>query len=62
MLFFLRKEVVFMDKNKKLFAEVAKNMAEKALIRDANRTTYAAIYQPKTPAGLERFKKTDKHD
>lgn len=62
MLFFIRKEVVFMAKNKKLFAKVAKNMAEKALTRDANSTTCAAIYQPKAPVGLERFKKTDKHD
>lgn len=44
-------------KNKKtLLAKVARNVAEKALSRDANQTTCFAIYQPKAPANLKRFK------
>ncbi len=45
-----------MKETKKLIASLAKNAAEKALRADANKTTCFAIYQPKAPAGLERFK------
>ena len=38
------------------FANVAKKVAEKALRRDANRTTCLAFYQPKAPTELKRFK------
>lgn len=51
-----------MTKSKKIIAKVAKFAAEKSLSRDANSTTCAAIYQPKAPLGLDRFKKTEKHD
>ncbi|MDD5796498.1 MAG: cyclic lactone autoinducer peptide [Oscillospiraceae bacterium] len=47
---------------KSIVANVAKTVAEKALTRDANSTTCIAIFQPKAPVGLDRFKKTDKHD
>ncbi len=42
---------------KELIAKLAKSMAEKALNRDANSTTCLAFYQPKTPVGLNQFKK-----
>lgn len=45
-------------KNGKIFAaKIAKQAAEKALRRDANQTTCNIIFQPKAPAGLDRFKK-----
>lgn len=45
-------------KDGKIFvAKIAKTVAEIALKRDANSTTCNAIYQPKVPAGLNRFKK-----
>lgn len=37
---------------------LVKLSAEKALRRDANRTTCLTFYQPKAPAGLDRFKKS----
>lgn len=46
-----------MKTQKKLIAKLVKGMAENALKRDANQTTCAILYQPKVPAGLERFKK-----
>lgn len=49
-----------MFKQKKVTAKIVKKVAEKALERDANSTTCAAIYQPKVPADLERFKKISK--
>lgn len=49
-----------MKKSKKVAAEFAKRIAEKALKRDANSTSCAAIYQPKAPAALENFKKISK--
>lgn len=49
-----------MTNSKKATAKFAKKIAEKALKRDANSTTCAAIYQPKAPANLERFKKISK--
>ena len=45
-----------MESKKALIAEVAKKAAEKALRKDANRTTCLTFYQPKAPADLKRFK------
>lgn len=45
-----------MKNGKKLFAKVARKVAEKALRRDANTTTCVGFYQPKAPAELKRFK------
>lgn len=45
-----------MEKIKKLAAKAAKAAAENALKRNANSTTCWAIYQPKVPAALDRFK------
>lgn len=47
-----------MKSGKKLFANLAKKMAERELYKDANRTTCGCIYQPKAPAELKRFKKS----
>ncbi len=47
---------------KSMLADFAKKAAEKALKRDAGSTTCIAVYQPKAPQGLERFKKADKND
>lgn len=46
-----------MRNEKKTVVTLAKFVAEKALCRDANRTTCSHIYQPKAPSGLNRFKK-----
>lgn len=46
-----------MKNKKKIIVSLAKVVAEKALRRDANRTTCNHIYQPKAPSGLNRFKK-----
>ena len=46
-----------MKNAKEMVAVLAKQAAEKALRRDANRTTCNYIYQPKIPNGLSRFKK-----
>ncbi len=46
-----------MKHTKEMIATLAKNAAEKALRRDANRTSCNCIYQPKVPAGLDRFRK-----
>jgi cyclic lactone autoinducer peptide len=45
-----------MESKKALIAKAAKKAAEKALRKDANRTTCLAFYQPKAPADLKRFK------
>ena len=45
-----------MEKRKNVVLKVVKKSAEKALRRNANSTTCIGIFQPKTPAGLERFK------
>ena len=45
---------------KKTTAKVVKIVAEKTLRRDANSTTCTAIYQPKAPASLSKFKKANK--
>lgn len=49
-----------MAKMKDSLLNAVKAAAEKSLKRDANSTTCYSIYQPKAPAGLERFKKTEK--
>lgn len=46
-----------MKHTKAMIATLAKNAAEKALRRDANRTSCNYIYQPKAPAELSRFRK-----
>ncbi len=51
-----------MFKTQKVIAGVVKKVAEVALTRDANSTTCTAIYQPKVPAKLDNFKKTNKND
>lgn len=45
-----------MKKTKMIVAKAAKIVAEVSLKRDANRTTCGAIYQPKVPVNLNRFK------
>jgi len=45
---------------KKLAAKVAKAAAETALKRDANNATCFAIFQPKAPENLNRFKNHQK--
>lgn len=52
-----RKEGNSMKKALKSFAKVAKKSAVSALKRDANTTTCTAIYQPKAPVALSKFKK-----
>lgn len=37
-----------------------KKMVKKALVADANRASCAIVYQPKAPAKLDTFKKTNK--
>lgn len=45
--------------NKKSVVEKTfKRVVEKTLVRDANRTSCAVVYQPKAPAKLDTFKKT----
>jgi len=41
-------------------AQTAKAAAENALKRDANNATCVAIFQPKVPANLNRFKNKQK--
>jgi len=53
-------EVKGLKKIKMFAARAAKAAAESALKRDANNTTCFAIYQPKAPAALGRFKKEQK--
>lgn len=45
------------ENREKVVTRLAKASAEKALRRDANRTTCAWLYQPKAPVGLDRFRK-----
>lgn len=52
-----KKEVKNMQNLKSFVAKIAKNTAENALKRDANSTTCTAVYQPKAPASLDKFKK-----
>lgn len=46
-----------MDKLKKTISKAVKSTAENALKRDANSTTCFAVYQPKAPVALNKFKK-----
>ncbi|MEE0007037.1 MAG: cyclic lactone autoinducer peptide [Eubacterium sp.] len=46
-----------MNKIKKALLSTSKNLAISSLKRDANSTTCTAIYQPKAPASLDKFKK-----
>lgn len=52
-----KKEGNSMKKALNSFAKIAKKSAVNALKRDANTTTCSAIYQPKAPAALSKFKK-----
>ncbi len=45
-----------MKNTQKIAAKAAKAVAERALRREANATTCFALYQPKAPANLSRFK------
>lgn len=54
---FLTEEVKTMKNGKIIAAKIAKSVAEKALVRDANQTTCTIFFQPKMPAGLKQFKK-----
>lgn len=56
MVFWRRTEVNSVEREKTLAAQVAKKAAEKALWKEANRTTCLAFYQPKVPTDLKRFK------
>ena len=49
-----------MNKGKMLAAKFAKVTAEHALKREANSTTCIAIYQPRVPANLNKFKSSKK--
>ena len=62
MICFNQKKVCDYDQIQKIIAEVAKFVAKKSLSREANSTTFTAIYKPKVPRGLDCFKKTTKHD
>lgn len=42
---------------KSALTKMVRNTAEIVLKRDANSTTCAAVYQPKAPASLDKFKK-----
>ena len=45
-----------MEREKTLAAQIARKAAEKALWKNANRTTCPGFYQPKAPTDLKRFK------
>ena len=47
-------------KTNKYISKLAKTIAEKSLKREANRTTSAALFQPKAPISLNRFKSNQK--
>lgn len=49
-----------MRETKNVIIKVAKNMAEAAIRKDANRTTCVLIYQPNVPKELDRYKKSKK--
>ena len=55
--YFKQKGGIFMNKIKKALLSTSKNLAISSLKRDANSTTCTAIYQPKAPASLDKFKK-----
>lgn len=45
-------------KKKNAIEKALKKVVEKTLVADANRTSCSVVYQPKTPAKLDSFKKT----
>ncbi len=47
-----------MKKVKDITMKTFKKAVEKTLVADANRTSCSVIYQPKSPAKLEKYKKT----
>lgn len=49
-----------MNNKKNLLLKAAKRSAEKALRRNANATTCTGFYQPKVPAELKQFKRSEK--
>ncbi len=49
-----------MKNTKYILTNMVKMIAEASLKRDANQTTCSIIFQPKAPAGLQRFKKAQK--
>lgn len=54
---FFEKGGIFMKKIEKALLTASKRMAISSLKRDANSTTCCAVYQPKAPASLDKFKK-----
>ena len=46
-----------MKKIEKALLTASKRMAISSLKRDENSTTCSAVYQPKAPASLDKFKK-----
>lgn len=56
MVFWRRTEVNSVEREKTLAAQIARKAAEKALWKNANRTTCPGFYQPKAPTDLKRFK------
>ena len=53
----MKKEEGYMKNFKSVLTKMVRNTAEIALKRDANSTTCTAVYQPKAPASLDKFKK-----
>lgn len=53
----MEKEEGYMKNFKSVLTKMVRNTAEIALKRDANSTTCTAVYQPKAPASLDKFKK-----
>lgn len=47
-------------KKKNIVEKTFKKVIEKTLVADANRTSCAVVYQPKVPAKLDDFKKTNR--
>lgn len=54
------KGVIYMLNSKKIMTKAIKNIVDHTLTRDANSTTCTAIYQPKAPAALNKYKKAEK--
>lgn len=48
-----------MKKTKSIATKILKKVVDKSLIADANATSCLVIHQPKPPAKLERYKKTN---
>lgn len=53
------KEVRIMKETKELLKKALKKVAETSLTADANRTSCAIVFQPKVPAKLKDYKKTN---